>query len=255
MATGREAPAGPGTPTRPEGRSRVTARAEQQDGDGAVEGLPDEVSAERDRSSLEDFGRIDIYLFDQLLRGNVDLNRPILDAGCGSGRNLRYLLTRGADVHGIDRDPAAIERLCNDAFHLAPNLPPENFSQGELDAIDYPGDTFGTVICSAVLHFADDEAHFRACMTEMWRVLAPGGLFFARLASTIGMEEAVQVISGRWHHLPDGSDRFLVDEALLQGVEEALGAIRVDPLKTTVVERMRSMTTWVVRKPGFAPGG
>lgn len=203
----------------------------------------------------DDFGRIDIYVFDQLLRGNVDLTRPVLDAGCGSGRNVWYLLKRGADVHCVDQDAAQIERVRGHASHLAPNLPPGNFSTGGLDALDHADEFFGTVICSAVLHFSKDERHFDAMMDEMWRVLAPGGLFFARLASTIGLEGLTAPSEGRWYRLPDGSDRFLVDEKLLGETEKRLGGVRVDPLKTTVVENMRSMSTWVVRKPGFSPSG
>jgi hypothetical protein len=99
-----------------------------------------------------------------------------------------------------------------------------------------------------VLHFAEDEADFEAMVAEMWRVLEPGGVFFARLASTIGIEGTTTPMRGRWHHLPDGSDRFLVDEAYLTRVGAGLNATPVDPLKTTVVQGMRAMTTWVLRK-------
>ena len=47
------------------------------------------------------------------------------------------------------------------------------------------------VVNSAVLHFARDDAHFDAMLQGSWRVLKPGGLFFCRLASTIGMESQV----------------------------------------------------------------
>ena len=40
----------------------------------------------------EQFGNIDIYLFDQLLRGRIGPGMRVLDAGCGGGRNLVYLL-------------------------------------------------------------------------------------------------------------------------------------------------------------------
>ena len=36
------------------------------------------------------FGEIDIYLFDQLLRGRFDARSRVLDAGCGDGRNVHY---------------------------------------------------------------------------------------------------------------------------------------------------------------------
>ena len=56
----------------------------------------------------EEFGAIDIYLFDQLLRGRIRPGMRIFDAGCGYGRNLVYLLREGYDVFGVDNDPAAI---------------------------------------------------------------------------------------------------------------------------------------------------
>ena len=104
------------------------------------------------------------------------------------------------------------------------------------------------VISSAVLHFAADESQFNAMLDGSWRVLKRGGLFFCRLASSIGMEDKVQRISERRHVLPDGSDRFLVDEEMLMRLGEKLGGELVDPIKTTVVQGQRCMTTWVLRK-------
>jgi tellurite methyltransferase len=104
------------------------------------------------------------------------------------------------------------------------------------------------VLSSAVLHFARDEAQWQAMVNEMWRVLKPAGIFFARLASTIGVEPRVTLIEGRRYHLPDGSDRFLVDEEMLKRVTGSLGAEFMEPIKTTIVENLRAMTTWVIRK-------
>ncbi|HYJ79472.1 MAG TPA: class I SAM-dependent methyltransferase, partial [Longimicrobiaceae bacterium] len=125
------------------------------------------------------FGEIDIYLFDQLLRGRFDRRRCILDAGCGSGRNLAYFLRRGFEVFGIDRDAAAIDYTRELAAALSA-LPPENFVAGELDRLPWPDGSMDAVVCSAVLHFAADEAHFAGMLREMWRVLRPDGMLFAR---------------------------------------------------------------------------
>jgi len=81
----------------------------------------------------------------------------------------------------------------------------------------------------------------------MWRVLARGGLFFARLASSIGIEPLLADTSGRLR-LPDGTDRFVVDERLLLDVTYELGATLLDPIKTTNVQNQRAMTTWVLQK-------
>ncbi len=193
----------------------------------------------------ESFGEIDIYLFDQLARGRFDHRRRILDAGCGEGRNLVYFLRRGYDCHGIDRDPVAIGRLRRSAAVLAPALPPDHFQAGELDRLPWPDGSMAAVVCSAVLHFADDAAHFGRMVDELWRVLAPDGLLFARLASNIGLERAIGP-AGRRVRLPDGSDRFVVDEAMLLEATARLGGRLADPIKTTNVQQQRCMTTWCV---------
>lgn len=197
-----------------------------------------------------DFGQIDIYLFDQLLRGRFDGRRTVLDAGCGTGRNLVYFLRAGFDVLGIDRDPAAIEEVQRLAAALAPALPSENFRVGEVDALPWRDGQVDAVICSAVLHFARHPAHWASMIEEMWRVLAPGGLFFARLASVIGLEATVRPDENRRARLPDGTERFLVDEPFLEEWTRRLNAVPLDPLKTTNVENQRCMTTWVLQKPG-----
>ena len=194
------------------------------------------------------FGQIDIYLFDQLLRGRVAPGMKIFDAGCGSGRNLVYLLRQGYEVFGVDEDPRAVAEVVRLAGALAPHLPPANFRAEPLEATSFPDAFADVAIASAVLHFARDDGHFRAMLQGAWRTLKPGGLWFCRLASSIGMESEVRRVAGRRFQLPDGSERYLVDEPLLDRLTAELGGQLADPLKTTVVQNQRSMTTWVVRK-------
>ncbi|HEX6369060.1 MAG TPA: class I SAM-dependent methyltransferase [Longimicrobium sp.] len=198
----------------------------------------------------EAFGDVDIYLFDQLLRGRFDGVRTVLDAGCGGGRNLVWLLRAGFRVHAVDSDPRAVERVRRLAAELAPRLPPESFLQAKVDALPFADAGMDVVISSAVLHFAADHAHFGRMVDEMWRVLRPGGMLFARLASSIGIEARVRPGENGRCRLPDGSERFLVDEAVLLARTEALGGVLLDPIKTTNVQNLRAMTTWVVRKAG-----
>jgi SAM-dependent methyltransferase len=198
----------------------------------------------------EQLGQIDIYLFDQLLRGRIARGMRILDAGCGSGRNLIYLLREGYEVYAADQDPFAVEAVRRLAGTLAPSLPAQNFRLEAVEAMSFPEACSDFVISSAVLHFARDEEHFAAMVHGMWRVLRPGGILFCRLASTIGIEDQVRQLVGRRHRLPDGSERYLVDEALLAKLTEQLGGQMIDPLKTTVVQNQRSMTTWVVQRSG-----
>jgi SAM-dependent methyltransferase len=192
-----------------------------------------------------EFGDIDIYLFDQLLKGRFDDRARVLDAGCGDGRNLRYLLAHGFECWGVDRDPAAVAHVRRLAASLSGDAAPDRFQVAEVDRLPWTGVSFDAVICSAVLHFADDTAHFERMVDALWRVLAPRGLFFARLASNIGLESVI-VPGGRRVRLPDSSDRFVVDEAMLVALTARLGGRLADPLKTTVVQGMRAMTTWCV---------
>jgi tellurite methyltransferase len=194
------------------------------------------------------FGGIDIYLFDQLLKGRFVPGMRVLDAGCGTGRNLVYLLRSGYEVFGVDESPEALSQTRRLAAALAPHLPAENFHVEAVERISFADTAFDVVLSSAVLHFARDEEHWSSMVKEMWRVLVPGGIFFARLASTIGMEDLVELIEGRRYHLPDGSERFLVDEEMLLCVSAELGGEFIEPIKTTVVQNLRAMTTWCLRK-------
>jgi SAM-dependent methyltransferase len=194
------------------------------------------------------FGEIDIYLFDQILRGRFDRRRRVLDAGCGDGRNLVYFLRRGFTCFGADRDRAAVGRVRALASELAPALPPENFQAADLDVLPWADDSMDAVICSAVLHFAEDEAHFGRMLHEMWRVLAADGLFFARLASNIGLESRIGYEAGRRLRLPDGTERFVVNESMLVDWTARAGGQLLDPIKTTNVQQQRCMTTWCITK-------
>jgi SAM-dependent methyltransferase len=196
----------------------------------------------------QQFGDIDIYLFDQLLRGRIQPGMRIVDAGCGGGRNLIYLLRHGFEVCAVDQDENAIDGVWRLAAKLAPDLSAANFRVAQIEAMPFPEASADAAISSAVLHFARDDAHFHAMLQGTWRVLKPGGLLFCRLASSIGIESKIRQISGRRFALPDGSERYLVDEEMLLRLTHQLGARLADPLKTTVVQDQRAMTTWVLWK-------
>jgi SAM-dependent methyltransferase len=196
----------------------------------------------------EQFGQIDIYLFDQLLKGRIAPGMRVLDAGCGGGRNLVYLLREGYEVFGADVDAGGVEGVREMARRLAPSLPGANFRVEAVEEMSFDEECADVVVCNAVLHFARDDAHFEAMLAGLWRVLKPGGLLFCRLGSVVGMESRVERVEGRRAKSPDGTVRYLVDEALLVGHTERLGGVLADPIKTTVMPGLRAMTTWVVRK-------
>ncbi len=193
-------------------------------------------------------GNIDIYLFDQLLKGTYDHCAKILDVGCGSGRNLVYFLQNGYDVYGVDPNPGAVAAVTQIAQSLASRLPSGNFFVATAEDMPFGDATFDLTICSAVLHFAQSESHFDAMLRSVWRVIKPGGYFFARLASDIGIENLVQPVSNGRYLLPDGSERFLVNQQMLLQYTNELRGYLHEPIKTTNVQNLRCMTTWCMQK-------
>jgi tellurite methyltransferase len=194
------------------------------------------------------YGNIDIYLFDQLLKGTYDDCRSVIDVGCGGGRNIVYFLKNGYNVFGADPNAGAVESVRDLSLNLAPLNPQENFVVATAEDMPFGDAAFDLAICSAVLHFAKDNAHFDAMLNSIWRVIKPGGYLFARLASDIGIENKVRDMGNGRYLLPDGSERFLVNEQTLLRYTHKLGGQLHEPIKTTNVQNLRCMTTWCLRK-------
>jgi tellurite methyltransferase len=197
-------------------------------------------------SIQEQFGQIDIYVFDQILRGNITADLRVLDAGCGYGRNLVHLLREGCEIFALDADRDAVEHVRQLSKSLKTRLPVENFRVGPIEAMPFPDGFVDVVICNSVLHFSRDDRHFRKMVTELWRVLRPGGMLFCRLGSRIGMD--FEHVRDNLYVVGDGSEWYLVDEEMLLELTEEMNGVLADPLKTTIVQDYRCMTTWVLRK-------
>lgn len=194
----------------------------------------------------DQFGQIDIYVFDQILRGNIAPGMRVLDAGCGYGRNLVHLLREGCEVFALDADRDGVDHVRRFSASLETGLPAENFQVGSIEQMPFPDAFADVVMCNSVLHFARDKRHFRSMLAELWRVLKPRGMLFCRLGSRIGME--FEQVRENIYVVGDGSEWFLVDEEMLLALGDEMNAVLVDPLKTTIVQDYRCMTTWVLRK-------
>ena len=197
---------------------------------------------------LETFRQTDIALLDQILKGRFRAPGRVLDAGCGSGRNLLYFLQEGFDACALDENAAAVRHVCETARRVAPHLPEKNFRAESIEAHTFRDGTFDLVLCIAVLHFARDHDHFNAMLDGVWRLVRPGGILFCRLASSIGIEPYVTPVSGGRYHLGDGSIRYLVDLAMLTDFAATHNGDSLEPIKTVNVQNQRCMTTWVIKK-------
>ena len=200
------------------------------------------------QSLRDDFGNIDIYLFDQLLKRRFDQCKSVIDIGCGGGRNLVYFLRNNFEVFGIDENPEAVAAVKELSATLAPANPATNFVVANADDLPFEDASFDIAVSSAVLHFAQNQKHFDAMLRSAWRVLKPGGYFFARLASDIGIEKFVMPLGNGRYLLQDGSERFLVNQQMLLNYTIELKGELFEPIKTTNVQNLRCMTTWCLRK-------
>jgi tellurite methyltransferase len=189
-------------------------------------------------------GRTDIYLIDQIMKGRYEPGDKILDAGCGNGRNMHWFVQNNLEIYGIDSSEEAIINLRNEY----PTLPAENLQVSHIEKLPFPNHFFDHVISSAVLHFANNTAHFKAMMEEMLRVLKPRGTLFIRMTSDMGMEKKVQLLPNGNHLIPDGSMRFLLTRPLLAECILQFTLSFLEPLKTVNVNDMRCMSTLMFEK-------
>lgn len=184
----------------------------------------------------------DIYLIDQILKGNFKNFKTILDVGCGDGRNLPYFFENNFEVFGIDPDEKRLLAVINRM-----KIKTENFKVAVAENIPF-SQAFDLIICNAVLHFAKNKLHFDSMLFSIWDRLAANGILFIRLASDIGIEKLIKPIDYGNYLLPDGTIRYLVSQEELLNYTKVLNARLVEPIKTTNVQGLRCMTTWILRK-------
>jgi len=189
----------------------------------------------------QEIGNIDIYLLDQILKERFNSTDKILDAGCGSGRNLQYFINNNFDVYGIDSNENRINSLKN----LNNN---QNFKVAKLEAIPFNKDYFDYIICNAVLHFANNEIHFFKMFSELFRVLKTNGTLFIRMTSDFGIENSVNEIENGVYDIPDGSTRFLLTNTILEKLKNKYNFDFIEPLKTVNVNNLRCMSTLIIKK-------
>ncbi len=181
-------------------------------------------------------GNIDIYLLDQILKGRFTKEMKLLDAGCGEGRNSVYFINKGYQLFGIDSNDVAIQYCRYLAKSLNPDFDTYRFQVGRLEDIPFHSGAFDAVICSAVLHFAENADNFWQMIAEILRVLKSGGILWFRMTTAFGgILETSQDLGGGKYLLPDGSERFLLTQELLDKLASFL--------KTALMRNISSRTS------------
>ena len=195
-------------------------------------------------------GNVDNYLLDQILKGRFTKEMKVLDVGCGEGRNAVYFLQKNYSIFGIDPNELAIQYCRYLAKSIAPDTDVHRFQVGDGAAIPFHDGAFDAVLSSAVLHFAENHAHFWQMISEIHRVLKPGGIFWMRMCTGFGkiLEESTALGEGRYT-LPDGSERYLLLPEDLKELERR-GFGFLEAPKTVYVYGQREMGVLLFEKVG-----
>lgn len=191
---------------------------------------------------LEVLHGIDIYLLDQIMKDRLRYGMRILDAGCGYGRNVHWLLGLNYDVHAIDVNPEGVNSLRSNYSGKK-----KDFQVVKIENYK-PEESFDFIICNAVLHFADGHAHFEAMFRQLVRSLEADGTLFIRMTSNIGLEDKLGDGEDGVYALPDGSVRYLLTRAMVDELIHRYTLKLLEPVKTVFVDGLRSMTTLVFSK-------
>ena len=190
-----------------------------------------------------DIGKVDIYILDQILKERYQPNDVILDAGCGNGRNLKWFYDNSFSLFGVDTNTSRI-LAAKEKYTSISN----NFTVQNLDVLSFDDNSFDHVICSAVLHFAQNTQHFLNMFSELVRVLKPGGSLFIRMTSIESIEEFVKPISDGVYFLPDKTNRFLLTDTQLKTIMATYNLRFLEPKKYVNVNNERCMCTLILSK-------
>jgi SAM-dependent methyltransferase len=168
------------------------------------------------------------------------LERPgaplrILDAGCGTGGNLRALAPRGAVV-GLDRSPLALAH----ARHAQPG----RVVRGDVTALPFRSEAFDLVTSFDVIYMVHDD---EAALRELARVTRPGGHVLVRVA-------ALAALRGAHDDFVHGLRRYSAPELARKLAGAGLAPLRItyaNSLLLPAVFAARRIGGWLGR-PGAA---
>ncbi|HEY3451110.1 MAG TPA: class I SAM-dependent methyltransferase [Myxococcales bacterium] len=130
------------------------------------------------------------YLREQL---GLSSGARLLDLGCGSGRHLSELASTGARLAGVDIDLSALRAARCFAQAVA----------GDLRSLPFRTACFDAAVCWYTTLFVFDEAGNRQALSEVARVLAPGGRLVFQTVNPARLAE--QPTCSFEQRLPDGS--------------------------------------------------
>lgn len=120
---------------------------------------------------------LEVYTYLQSLI-EAEKSHTTLDLGCGTGISTRELIEMGFDVIGADKDAAMVEVAQK-------HSPSTKFVVATADRLPFSDNEFDIVTAFTAFHWFNNQES----LTEIRRVLKPGGIFFAALKGNQQSEE------------------------------------------------------------------
>ena len=109
----------------------------------------------------------------RILRQNK--SKRVFDLGCGSGRHTVFFAKNGFDVYGMDNSRSGLEQTRD--WLKKSRLRAQLKNASCYKRFPYADDSFDAIISVQVIHHAK-ISDIRGCISEMRRVLKPGGIIF-----------------------------------------------------------------------------
>ncbi|MER5739735.1 MULTISPECIES: class I SAM-dependent methyltransferase [unclassified Streptomyces] len=165
--------------------------------------------------TVAEFRSLDVQPYLRELLDGTPVDGPALDLGCGGGRNTLALLDRGFDVLSVDLHEGMVEATRARTAAYPPGR--VTVRQGGADRIPAEDGRFALAVCYGVLHNAVDRAQWAAVVSELARVLRPGGLLALNTFTSEALDPALRAGAEDGQYLlPDGVPMVLLppDEVL-----------------------------------------
>jgi SAM-dependent methyltransferase len=157
--------------------------------------------AERDHFWFRGFRRFVTPLLDRAAGGRRDL--LMLDCGCGTGHNLQLLRRAGSAV-GID--------ITFSGLKYAVSRGDRKIAQASAARLPFAEGVFDIVSSFDVIYSLPDDVE-RAAVSEMWRVLKPGGHLLVNVAAMPMLHGSHSVLSSEIRRYSRSGLRRLLESA------------------------------------------
>ncbi|MEM6735448.1 MAG: methyltransferase domain-containing protein [Bacteroidota bacterium] len=188
------------------------------------------------------FGDMDLFLIDAILKGKIPQEGKVLDIGCGEGRNGIFFINEEYEYLGIDQNASRISLI--DYLSKSSKTAIARFQVGRMQEIDL-SEEFDVIICSRILHFAENEQDFQLIWRNIVQHLnTQGVLYFSMDSAMIGQE--VKAKGNGKYEFQDGHISYALNPSLYEYMLK--GFSELEYLKTVIYNNKRINSFGLLRK-------